>query len=93
MGSKDLGFKIIEINTNHGKRGHWSGDFEIPDTLAAFTKHLELHCGAKFMGEEGRKLLQGEANQEKYLKKIGADEVARHQELRHELRQQLFRYN
>jgi hypothetical protein len=91
MGSKDLGFKIIEINTNRGKQGHWSGDLEIPDTLAAYAKHLELHYGAKFMGEEGRKLLQGEANQEKYLEKFGAGEVARHQELRLELRQQLLR--
>jgi hypothetical protein len=82
MGSPATGFKIVEINTNRGNPGHWSGDLDIPDTLAAYAKHLELHYGARFTGEDGEKLLRGEANQEKYLEKYGPEEVLRHKELR-----------
>jgi hypothetical protein len=85
MGSPETGFKIVEVNTNRGRRKHWSGDLEIPDTLAAYTNHLESHYGALFLGEAGEELRNGVASGARHLEKFDAAAVARHLELKAQL--------
>lgn len=80
------GFRLVEINSNRGRQGHWSGDLAIPDTLQAYALHLEKYHGAKFVGEGGKLFLSGQANLEGFLEKFGAESVARHAELRKALK-------
>lgn len=82
IGTPETGFRLVEVNTNRGEAGHWSGDLSIPDTLAAYVNHLERHYGAEFLGEAGRQLRAGEANREKFLAKFGVAAVARHEALK-----------
>lgn len=61
--------RIIDVNTNRGKKGHWSGFLVRPDLLGAYTRHLERTKGVKFAGWNGLLLRRGWASYHKYLKK------------------------
>jgi hypothetical protein len=78
-------FRLVEVNTNRGRSGHWSGDLVIPDTLMAYAQHLTLHYGALFEGE-AEAFLRGKANLAGFLEKFGAEAVARHQKLRNSMK-------
>jgi hypothetical protein len=86
IGGVEQGFRLVEVNTNRGHKQHWSGDLSIPDTLAAYVRHLELYYGIEFTGQGGELLRSGKANQEKYVAKFGPAAVARHEALRASLK-------
>lgn len=75
------GYKIIEVNTNRGRPGQWSGDLSLPDVLQAYSRHLAAR-GLDFSREGGPALLAGEGNLEKFVGKFGQEAWDRHQALR-----------
>jgi len=54
--------KIIEINTNRGDKGNWSGYLVAPKTLGAYVRHLEQKFGWNFQGFSGWRLRHNLAN-------------------------------
>jgi len=78
-------FRLVEVNTNRGREGHWSGDLVNPDTLKAYAEHLSIYYGARFMGK-AEAFLRGEASLAGFLRKFGAEAVERHQKLRKSLK-------
>ncbi len=82
----DPGFSVVEINTNRGRKKHWSGDLTNPDTLAAYAKHFQEFYGAKFTSEGAKKILRGESKLEDFVEKFGWEAVKKHQELRKSLK-------
>lgn len=82
----DSGFSVVEINTNRGRKKHWSGDLTNPDTLAAYAEHLKEFYGAKFESEGAKQLLRGESRLEDFVEKFGWEAVKKHQALRKALK-------
>ncbi|RZA08126.1 MAG: hypothetical protein EOP11_05770 [Proteobacteria bacterium] len=76
------GHKIIEVNTNRGFAGQWSGDLSLPDVLGAYVREIEGRHGQVFLGEGGEAFRSGTANLAKYIEKFGAESWERHCRLR-----------
>lgn len=80
LGEREI--KIIEVNTNRGAPRHWSGDMQLPETLAGYTRHLEDFYNLYVDGKAGRILKSGKADWEKFIKKNGEKVAAKHVKLR-----------
>ncbi len=61
--------RLIEINTNRGLPGHWSGFLSIPPVLGAYARFFEDHENVKYAGFNGFLFRHGIANIPKYLHK------------------------
>jgi len=64
--------RLIEVNTNWGEPGNWSGFFRTPKTLGAYVRHFEKNFNWKFKGFSGHLLrhnlgnLKNHINHDKY---------------------------
>lgn len=61
--------RIVDVNTNRGLRGHWSGFLSRPRLIGAYSRHFEKHKGVRFVGFAGLLLRTNLASYHKYLKK------------------------
>jgi hypothetical protein len=62
--------KIIDINTNRGEAGQWSGFMSRPQTLGAYARHVEQKEHIRFAGLNGFILRHNMGNFFKNLKKV-----------------------
>ncbi len=46
-------YSIVEVNTNRGKEGHWSGSLHNPKIIGAYVRHLEKTYSWKFKSFSG----------------------------------------
>ncbi len=67
--------RVIDINTNRGQPGQWSGFLTRPWVIGAYTRHIETKKAVRFSGVEGWLLRAGLGNSIKYLKKIHVEGI------------------
>lgn len=61
--------KILDVNTNRGRQGHWSGFLDRPRLLKAYTVYFQKNSYCRFDGFSGFLFRMGIANTHKYLKR------------------------
>lgn len=61
--------RILEANTNRGKRGQWSGFLSRPELMGAYTRYIEKTKSIRFRGFSGFLLRHNFANLTKNFKK------------------------
>ncbi|AFY02368.1 hypothetical protein [Bdellovibrio bacteriovorus] len=61
--------RILEINTNRGAQGQWTGFLSRPELMGAYTRLIEKKKGVRFAGLSGIMLRLNLGNITKHLKK------------------------
>ena len=59
---------LIEVNTNRGEAGSWSGFIAMPNVTTGYVEHLEKKYAWNFTGETGQVFRSGLGNFKSYFK-------------------------